>query len=129
MGGKKNAASEPLPKTSTGIPGFDQLSRGGLPRNRTTLVKGGPGSGKTVFALQTLVNVIRRRREPGIFVAFEESARESSANAAAIRCFFMGCLPMLRIVRQGAGARECGRGRCGNGRRRNANQIVRFHPV
>lgn len=82
MGGKKNAASEPLPKTATGIPGFDELSRGGLPRNRTTLLKGGPGSGKTVFALQTLVNAIRRRREPGIFVAFEESAREISANAA-----------------------------------------------
>jgi circadian clock protein KaiC len=72
-----------LPKALTGIPGFDQLSHGGLPLGRTTLLKGGPGSGKTVFALQTLVNAIRRRREPGIFVAFEESPREIGINAAA----------------------------------------------
>jgi circadian clock protein KaiC len=72
----------PLPKTPTGINGFDELSRGGLPRHRTTLVKGGPGSGKTVFALQTLVNAIRTRKEAGIFVAFEESARQIGANAA-----------------------------------------------
>ena len=78
----KSAAPQPLPKIATGIPGFDELSCGGLPRNRTTLLKGGPGSGKTVFALQSLVNAVRQRREPGIFVAFEESTRQISANAA-----------------------------------------------
>src|SRR4030067_134088 len=107
----KTAAPQLLPKIATGIPGFDELSHGGLPRNRTTLLKGGPGSGKTVFALQSLVNAIRRRprprttllkggrgwgkpvsplqplvnairrrQEPGIFVAFEESPRQISAN-------------------------------------------------
>ena len=40
----------------TGIAGFDEITSGGLPRNRTTLLMGGPGCGKTVFALQTLVN-------------------------------------------------------------------------
>jgi circadian clock protein KaiC len=77
-----NAAPQPLPKIATGIYGFDELSLGGLPRHRTTLLKGGPGSGKTVFALQSLVNAVRRRQEPGIFVAFEESTRQILSNAA-----------------------------------------------
>lgn len=71
-----------LPKIATGITGFDELSRGGLPRRRTTLLKGGPGSGKTVFALQCLVNAARRRRGRGLFVAFEESTAQLVANAA-----------------------------------------------
>jgi circadian clock protein KaiC len=71
-----------LPKIPTGIGGFDELSHGGLPQHRTTLLKGGPGSGKTVFALQSLVNAVRSRQEPGIFVAFEESTRQLIANAA-----------------------------------------------
>ena len=83
MNATKSAALQPLPKIATGIPGFDELSHGGLPRNRTTLLRGGPGSGKTVFALQSLVNAARRRQEPGIFVAFEESTRQIVANAAS----------------------------------------------
>jgi len=79
----KSAALQPLSKIATGIPGFDELSHGGLPRNRTTLLRGGPGSGKTVFALQSIVNAARRRQEPGIFVAFEESTRQIVANAAS----------------------------------------------
>jgi circadian clock protein KaiC len=71
-----------LPKIPTGIAGFDELSHGGLPRHRTTLLKGGPGSGKTVFALQCLVNAVRKGRERGLFVAFEESTRQIAANAA-----------------------------------------------
>jgi circadian clock protein KaiC len=76
------APPQSLPKIATGIPGFEALSHGGLPRGRTTLLKGGPGSGKTVFALQSLVNAVRRRREAGLFVAFEESTRQIVANAA-----------------------------------------------
>jgi len=83
LGGKKNAVPQILPKIATGIPGFDELSHGGLPRYRTSLLKGGPGSGKTVFALQSIVNAARRRQEPGIFVAFEESTRQILANAAS----------------------------------------------
>ena len=77
------AVPQPLPKIATGIPGFDELSHGGLPRNRTSLLRGGPGSGKTVFALQSLVNAVRRRQEPGIFVAFEEDSGQIIANAAS----------------------------------------------
>lgn len=71
-----------LPKIPTGITGFDELSHGGLPRHRTTLLKGGAGSGKTVFALQCMVNAVRQRQERGLFVAFEESTRQLVANAA-----------------------------------------------
>lgn len=88
----KTAAPPQLPsKLATGIQGFDELSHGGLTLNRTSLLLGGPGSGKTVFSLQTLVNAARRRDEPGIFVAFEETTRHIIANAA---CFNWG-LPAL----------------------------------
>jgi circadian clock protein KaiC len=71
-----------LTKMLTGIRGFDEITAGGLPRGRTTLVMGGPGSGKTVFALQTLVNGARYMKEWAVFVAFEESTRQIVANAA-----------------------------------------------
>jgi circadian clock protein KaiC len=69
-------------KIATGVAGFDAMSRGGLPRHRTSLLVGGPGAGKTVFALQCLVNGARSRA-PGIFVAFEESPRQIIANASS----------------------------------------------
>jgi len=69
-------------KMLTGIQGFDEITGGGLPRGRTTLVKGGPGCGKTVFALQALVNAAQRTKEASVFVAFEESTRQIVANAA-----------------------------------------------
>ncbi len=72
-----------LGKMPTGITEFDEITGGGLPRGRTTLVVGGPGSGKTVFALQTLVNSIRLWGEPALFVAFEEYSRQIVANAAS----------------------------------------------
>jgi circadian clock protein KaiC len=79
----KKSAAPGLSKLATGIRGFDELSRGGLPRNRTSLVMGGPGTGKTVFALQALVNAAQERKQPGIFVAFEEAPNGILANAAA----------------------------------------------
>lgn len=68
-------------KAPTGIPGFDEISGGGLPRGRTTLLVGGPGSGKTILALQFLVHGAQACKEPGIFVAFEESSQRIVANA------------------------------------------------
>ncbi len=75
----KAAVTDKMP---TGIVGFDEISEGGLPRGRTTLVMGGPGCGKTVFALQSLVNSARGAAESGIFVAFEESTSQVVVNAA-----------------------------------------------
>src|SRR6266404_2638196 len=79
---RKSKTPRLLSKAPTGIQGFDDLSRGGLPRNRTSMVMGGPGTGKTVFALQALVNAAQDRKQPGIFVAFEEGKDEIFANAA-----------------------------------------------
>ncbi len=70
------------PKVATGIPGFDEISRGGLPRNRTTWSWVGPAPERPFFALQTLINAAQVHRQSGIFVAFEEDAREIFANAA-----------------------------------------------
>ena len=71
-----------LHKASTGMRGFDDITGGGLPRGRTTLLMGGPGCGKTVFALQALVKGAEQYKEAGLFVAFEESARQIITNAA-----------------------------------------------
>ncbi|MHB8624303.1 MAG: ATPase domain-containing protein, partial [Sulfuricaulis sp.] len=90
---KTTLAPQAVSKQATGIQGFDELSYGGLPLNRTSLLLGGPGSGKTVFALQSLVNAARRRNEPGIFVAFEESSRQIIHNAA---CFDWGLPALLK---------------------------------
>ena len=68
-------------KATTGIKGFDEITGGGLPHGRTTLLEGGPGSGKTIFALQFLVCGARTCKEPGIFVAFEECSTRIVANA------------------------------------------------
>ena len=78
---KKLPAPE-LAKARTGIEGFDEITNGGLPRGRTTLIEGGPGSGKTVMGLQSLVNAARLDGEPGIFVAFEENSDRLVSNAA-----------------------------------------------
>ena len=69
-------------KLVTGIPSFDLIAEGGLPRNRTTLVTGTAGSGKTVFAAQFLAAGIARG-ENGVFVTFEESARDIRQNMAS----------------------------------------------
>jgi circadian clock protein KaiC len=80
---KRREASETITKAPTGVIGLDEALRGGLPRGRTTIVFGGPGCGKTIFGLQSLVNGARRCHEPGIFVAFEEESRQIVANAAS----------------------------------------------
>ena len=71
-----------IEKSETCVSGFDEITAGGIPRGRVTLLLGGPGAGKTVFALETLVNGAKRHREPGIFIAFEENSRQIVANGA-----------------------------------------------
>ena len=78
---KTQAPHAALTKMPTGIEGFDEITSGGIPRGRTTLLLGGAGSGKTVFALQVLVEGALHAKEAGIFVAFEEPARQIVANA------------------------------------------------
>ena len=76
----KRQATNPN-KASTGIEGFDEITNGGLPHGRTTLLVGQPGSGKTIFGLRFLVHGAQVCKEPGIFVAFEEASRRIVANA------------------------------------------------
>lgn len=71
-----------IQKMPTGIADFDEITGGGLPRHRTTLIMGTPGSGKTVLALQLLMAGATLWEEPGIFVAFEENSRQIIQNAA-----------------------------------------------
>jgi len=73
-----------LPKAPTGIRGLDEITGGGLPRGRSTLVTGGTGSGKTLLGLQFLVAGAREYGEPGVLVTFEESAGKVSANVASL---------------------------------------------
>lgn len=73
-----------LPKSPTGIRGFDEITGGGLPQNRTTLICGGPGSGKTLFAIEYLINGIHEFNEPGVFIAFEETREDLIRNFASL---------------------------------------------
>ena len=73
-----------LPKTPTGIRGFDEITRGGLPKDRPTLVCGGPGSGKTLLALTFLVNGALHFDEPGVLLTFEENAEEMASDVASL---------------------------------------------
>jgi circadian clock protein KaiC len=86
-GQRESSSSEmtdlPITKIATGITGFDEVTGGGLPEKRLTAVVGGPGAGKTVFALQMLVNRFRNNGECGIFVAFEEPVVSVIRNTAS----------------------------------------------
>ncbi len=76
-------AVQPIVKIPTGIRGLDAILDGGLPRGRMTVLAGGPGSGKTVLALEFLYRGALAG-EPGIFITFEEAAEDLRANAAAM---------------------------------------------
>jgi circadian clock protein KaiC len=73
-----------LSKSLTGIPGMDEITGGGLPQGRPTLVAGGAGCGKTLFAMEFLVNGATQYDEPGVFVSFEENAEELAQNVASL---------------------------------------------
>lgn len=73
-----------LPKTPTGIRGLDEITRGGLPKGRPTLVCGGAGSGKTLLAVSFLVNGAVEFHEPGVLLTFEENADEVASDVASL---------------------------------------------
>src|SRR5690349_18386020 len=98
-------------KAPTGIAGLDEMTGGGLPRGRTTLLVGGSGSGKTILALQFLVNGAQQHGEPGIFVAFEETPSRIVGNAQTFgwkldelqqgKLYFMDAQPAPDLVQSG----------------------------
>ena len=73
-----------LKKCPTGISGFDELSEGGLPLGRPTLVAGQAGAGKTLFGIEFILNGIDRYQEAGVFVSFEEASSELAANVSSL---------------------------------------------
>ncbi len=73
-----------LPKTPTGIEGFDEITFGGLPTGRPTLICGGAGCGKTLFAMEFLVRGATQFDEPGVFMSFEETKEELVSNVASL---------------------------------------------
>lgn len=75
---------ENLKKERTGIPGFDEITRGGLPAGRPTLVCGSAGAGKTLFAMEFLVRGATFFDEPGVFISFEETDEELATNVASL---------------------------------------------
>src|ERR1700704_3798832 len=73
-----------LRKSPTGIRGLDEITGGGLPSGRPTLVCGGPGCGKTLLAMEFLVHGASDYGEPGVFLALEETAEELAENVASL---------------------------------------------
>src|SRR5688572_31113154 len=73
-----------LAKAPTGIRGLDEITRGGLPKGRPTLVCGGPGSGKTLLAVTFLVNGALHFDEPGVLMTFEENEEEIASDVASL---------------------------------------------
>ena len=73
-----------LQKERTGISGFDEITGGGLPAGRPTLVCGSAGAGKTLFAIEFLVRGATLFNEPGVFMSFEESSEELATNVASL---------------------------------------------
>ncbi len=81
---RKSRKSDTLLKCPSGIRGLDDITEGGLPQGRPTLVCGGPGCGKTLMAVEFLVRGIRDFGEPGVFLAFEEKEQELVENCASL---------------------------------------------
>lgn len=77
-------AKQGIAKSLTGIKGLDQVTEGGLPSGRPTLVCGGAGCGKTILAMEFLVRGAMEFNEPGVFVAFEENEKELTQNVASM---------------------------------------------
>ena len=82
--GKTHLSSATLIKSPTGIQGLDEVTGGGLPKGRPTLIAGDAGCGKTVFAMEFLVNGARNFNEPGVFVSFEEPVEDLVKNFASL---------------------------------------------
>ena len=77
-------AARKLPKAQSGIQGLDEITDGGLPKGRPTLICGGAGCGKTLFGMEFLVRGATQFGEPGVFMTFEETAEELTQNVRSL---------------------------------------------
>jgi circadian clock protein KaiC len=90
--------SNQLLRSPTGIPGLDEITFGGLPTGRPTLVCGGPGSGKTLLGISFLVNGIRLYDEPGVLMSFDENAAELAQDVQALGFDLPGLVEAGKLV-------------------------------
>jgi len=97
-GHKSTSPTAGLPKCPTGIQGLDEITGGGLPRGRPTLVCGGTGCGKTLLAAEFLVRGAVQFGEPGVFMAFEETEAELKANVASLGFDLAGLIRRKKIA-------------------------------
>jgi circadian clock protein KaiC len=81
---ERPAQAKSLPKAPTGIHGLDEITGGGLPKGRPTLICGGPGCGKTLMAAEFLIRGALEFKEPGAFITFEETGEELAQNVASL---------------------------------------------
>jgi len=95
---KPTSQATQLPKCPTGIQGLDEITSGGLPRGRPTLVCGGAGCGKTLLAAEFLVRGAVQFGEPGVLMAFEETEKELTANVASLGFDLAGLVRRKKIV-------------------------------
>lgn len=96
-GDNKASAHDQIEKSLTGIRGFDEITEGGLPKNRTTLVSGSTGSGKTLLAIDFLINGAVKYNEPGVFLSFEETAEELYNDVASLNLDLRGLVAQKKI--------------------------------
>jgi len=95
---KFQSPAKALPKCRTGIQGLDEITAGGLPRGRPTLVCGGAGCGKTLLAVEFLVRGAVQFDEPGVLLAFEETEKELAANVSSLGFDLPGLIRRKKIV-------------------------------
>ena len=86
-----------LQKCPTGIKGFDEITEGGLPKNRITLISGGPGAGKTLLGIDFLVNGVIHYKERGVFMSFEETEDEIYEDVASLNLDLHGLVSKNEI--------------------------------
>jgi len=89
---------ELLQKARTGIAGFDEMTNGGVPKGRPTIVCGGPGCGKTMFAVEFLVRGATQFNEPGVLMTFEETSEEMTKNVASLGFDLKGLAARKKLV-------------------------------
>ena len=95
---KSDFPTKQLQKCPTGIKGFDEITEGGLPRNRTTLVSGSAGSGKTLLGLDFLINGAIQFKEPGVFMSFEETEDELYTDVGSLNLDLQGLISQNKVL-------------------------------
>ena len=98
---KRKEPLRSVDKCLTGIAGLDEITGGGFPKERTTLICGGPGSGKTILGMQFLVSGAARYREPGVFVSFEQTVDSLDRDFSALDVDWKELVSRKRIALSG----------------------------